>query len=456
MSDQDRHILGDPLAVRPPENNERQEKSDQRAKSVSEESNDNYDLENLSKGDEKNIQGRSLGKEDLSDFQKELTEYKDRSLTSGKSESNNSRQFSHFRKNDTGLGQPDFEPSDQEKDSIHPVSSDEVDKLKKESSDLAMEFEQKLLEFERTGFKLPRGIFHTALWIMLFLGALCGIFLINQGLRFAVQVSSLTVPWNVLVSTIFLFFIGIILLVIFKVFRKFFRFRKLTKIDIKALNLLAQRKRFQRLAEKKKDEARQILSDYLKDFNVEDSNFQLPGIKKRDREKLIIFRQSLMDKKGYIDNDQWLREFDESFVHMLDKAASKRTRIFTKTVAMGTAASPIKFIDQIIVLYASFKLIGELLQIYNLRPAMGQSSLILSRAIIQAYLSGVIGEQAEAGVESFSDYYENIFGEISLATGVSAVSDATRFILPKVSQGALNGFLIWRLARQARKMLRPI
>ncbi|MFN2267873.1 MAG: DUF697 domain-containing protein, partial [Desulfonatronovibrio sp.] len=247
-----------------------------------------------------------------------------------------------------------------------------------------------------------------------------------------------------------------ILLVIFKIFQKLFRFSKLTKIDLKALNLLAQRKRFQRLAEKKKDEAKQTLSDYLEDFKIDDSNFQMPGIDSRDREKLIISRQSLMDKKGYVDSDQWLREFDESFVRMLDQAASKRTRVYTKTVAMGTAASPIKFIDQIIVLYASFKLIGELLQIYNLRPAMGQSSLILSRAIIQAYLSGVIEEQAEAGVESFSDYYENIFGEISLATGISAVSDATRFILPKVSQGALNGFLIWRLARQARKMLRPI
>ncbi|MFN2342934.1 MAG: DUF697 domain-containing protein, partial [Desulfonatronovibrio sp.] len=405
---------------------------------------ENDGSENSSRKDEKNNRGLSLSEEKSSCFQKES------------SESNNANKFSHLRENDTGLGQPDFEPSAQEKEDISSVSADEIDRLKKESADLTMEFEQKLLELEQTGFKLPRGIFRTAMWIMVFLGALCGIFLINQGLRFAAQVSSLTLPWNILVSTAFLFFVGMILLVIFKIFQKLFRFSKLTKIDLKALNLLAQRKRFQRLAEKKKDEARQTLSDYLEDFKIDDSNFQMPGIDSKDREKLIIFRQSLMDKKGYVDSDQWLREFDESFVRMLDQAASKRTRVYTKTVAMGTAASPIKFIDQIIVLYASFKLIGELLQIYNLRPAMGQSSLILSRAIIQAYLSGVIEEQAEAGVESFSDYYENIFGEISLATGISAVSDATRFILPKVSQGALNGFLIWRLARQARKMLRPI
>lgn len=456
MSDQDRHILGDPLTMKPPEDNEKKVKSEQLASSVSQESKDNDDLENLSKKDEKNIQGASLSEEKLSCFQKESIEHKDKRLSFENSEGNNSNKLSHFRKNDTGLGQPDFAPSGQEKDSISSVSPDEIDKLRKESSDLAMEFEQKLLELEQTGFKLPRGIFRTALWIMVFFGALCGILLINQGLRFAAQVSSLTLPWNILVSIAFLFFMGIILLVIFKVFQKFFRFSRLDRVDLKALNLLAQRKRFQRLAERKKDEARQTLSDYLKDFKVDDSSFQLPGIDSKDREKLIIFRQSLMDKKGYVDSNQWLREFDESFVHILDKAASRRTRVYTKTVAMGTAASPIKFIDQVIVLYASFKLIGELLQIYNLRPAMGQSSLILSRAIIQAYLSGVIGEQAEAGVESFSDYYENIFGEISLSTGISALSDTTRFILPKVSQGALNGFLIWRLARQARKMLRPI
>ncbi len=361
-----------------------------------------------------------------------------------------------IRKNDTGLGQPDFEPSSEEKENIRSVSLEEMERLRRQQDDLRAEFEEKLLELEKTGLRIPAGLYRFALWIMIFIGAVLGLFLVSQGVRFAAQVSSLSVPWNILAIALFLFFLGIILLVVVRICSKFLVLKKKSKLDLKALNVLAQRKRFQQLALKKKDEAREALAGYILDYNVNSSRAALPGLEKKDLEKLSIFKQSLADKKGYIDSTRWLKEFEESFVHILDKAARKRIRAYTRTVAVGTAASPIRFIDQMIVLYSSLRLINELLEIYNLRPAFGQSATVLSRAIIQAYLSGVIGEQSEAGVEAFSDYYESIFGEISFATGISAATDATRFILPKVSEGALNGFLIWRLGRQAQKMLRPL
>jgi len=361
-----------------------------------------------------------------------------------------------IRKKDTGLGQPDFEPISQDRQNIKNISHEEMDSLRLDQEDLRRQFEEKLLEFEKTGIRIPVAIYRTVLWIMIFTGAVLGLFMIVQGVRFAGQVSSLAFPWNVLATALFLFFLGIILLVVVMVLKKFLAFKTLARIDLKALNKLAERKRFQQLAQRKKDEARGVLAGYLQDYNINDPRTAVPGLEKADLKKLVLFRQSLMDKKGYVDSARWLREFNESFVHVLDKAARKRIRAYTSTVAVGTAASPVKFIDQMIVLYASLKLIGELLEIYNLRPAFGQSALILSRAIIQAYLSGVIGEQSETGVEAFSDYYESIFGEISFATGISAATDATRFILPKVSEGALNGFLIWRLGRQAQKMLRPL
>ncbi len=361
-----------------------------------------------------------------------------------------------IRQNDTGLGQPEFEPSAEEKHNITNVSREDLDRLRQDQDDIQRQFEEKLLELEKTGFRIPGAIYRTVLWTMIFIGGILGLFMVNQGVRFAGQVTSLPLPWNIVAALAFLFFLGIIFVVIVRIAWKFMAFKKLTRVDIKALNFLAQRKKFQKLAARKKDEARKIMVDYLQDFNLDDPKMAVPGLEKVELKKLGSFKQSLVDKKGFMDSAQWLKEFDESFVHVLDKAARKRIRSYTRTVALGTAASPIKFIDQMIVLYASLKLIGELLVIYNLRPAFGQSAAILSRAIIQAYLSGVIGEQSEAGAEAFSEYYESIFGEISFATGVSAVTDATRFILPKVSEGALNGFLIWRLGRQAQRMLRPL
>ncbi len=360
------------------------------------------------------------------------------------------------RKNDSGLGQPDFKPSSAQRQNIKTVSREEMDRLRQDEEDLSRQFEEKMLELERTGIRIPGSVYRFALWAMIFIGAVLGLFMVNQGVRFAGQVSSLAFPWNILAAAFFLFFLGIILLVIARISHKFLAYKKMARVDLKALNVLAQRKRFQQLALKKKDEARKVLLGYLLDYNVSDPKVVIPGLEKGKLEKLGSIRQSLIDKNEYTDSDKWLKDFDESFVHVLDKAAGKRIRAYARTVAVGTAASPVKIIDQMVVLYASLKLIGELLQIYNLRPAFGQSAAILSRAIIQAYLSGVIGEQSEAGVEAFSEYYESIFGEISFATGISAATDATRFILPKVSEGALNGFLIWRLGKRAGRLVRPI
>jgi uncharacterized membrane protein YcjF (UPF0283 family) len=366
------------------------------------------------------------------------------------------KQDPGVRKNDSGLGQPDFEPSSKERQKMRNVSREEMDRLRQDQEKLRKQFEEKLLEFERTGIRIPKVFYRLALWTVVFIAGILGLFMVTQGVRFAGQVTALPYPWDIIAVSAFLFFLGIILLVMVKISGKFLAYKKMARVDLKALNALAERKRFQQLAQKKKDEAKKVLMNYLLDFKIEDPKIAVSGLEKTDLEKLGSFKKSLIDKKGYADSAQWLKEFDESFVQVLDKAARKRIRSFTRTVAVGTAASPIRFIDQMVVLYASLKLISELLEIYNLRPASGQSAVILSRAIIQAYLSGVIGEQSEAGVEAFSDYYESIFGEISFATGLSAVTDATRFILPKVSEGALNGFLVWRLGRQAQKMLRPL
>jgi len=373
---------------------------------------------------------------------------------SGRASRDRGQEDQSFRGMDTGLGQPDPEPGPA--DEMRDVSSEEIEELRREQDRLRRRFEEKLLELEQTGIRLPRVLYRTLLWTAIFLAAVLGLFLISHGVRFAGQVSALGTPWNVLAVSGFVLFTGAILVVVIKLAGRFMAFRNLARVDLKALNLLAERQRFRWLARQKKDEARDVLTGYLKEYRIQDTDAEQLGLDREELARIYACRQRLLDKRGYVDSSAWLREMDETFVYSLDRAARKRIRSYSRTVALGTAASPIRFIDQIIVLYASLRLISELLQIYNLRPALGQSMFILARAIIQAYLSGIIGEQAEAGVETFGDYYQSIFGEVSFATGVSAATDAARFVLPKAGEGALNGFLIWRLGRQAQRMLRPL
>ncbi len=359
-----------------------------------------------------------------------------------------------FRARDTGLGQPDPEP-DSEEDTSR-VSREEIEELRQEQEKLNREFQEKLLELERTGIRIPRALYRTLVWAAVFLGAILGLFLVTQGVRFAGQVSALTMPWNVLAGAGFALFTAAILVVVFKLAGKFLAFRRMDKIDLKALNLLAERRRFRQLAEQKKDEAKPVLLNYLQEFQIPEREAEGLGMDQEAVRRLKTYRQNLLDKQGYTDSSGWIQEFQESFMHVLDGIARKRIRSYSRNVALGTAASPIRFVDQLIVLYSSLKLISDLMQIYNLRPAFGQSATVLARSIIQAYLSGVIGEHSEAGVDTFAEYYQSIFGEISFASGVSAATDATRFVLPKVSEGALNGFLLWRLGKQAQGMLRPV
>ena len=361
---------------------------------------------------------------------------------------------SSFRRMDTGLGQPDPAPGPEAE--MSDVSAEEIEELRREQEKLRRQFEEKLLELEQTGIKIPRAVFRFVMWAAIFLAAVLGLFIINQGVRFAVQIQALSVPWNILAISGTVLFSAVILVVTGKLIGKFLALRSMTRIDLKALNLLSERRRYRYLAEQKKEEAKEVLAGYLKDYKLDDREGSALGLDKQDIVRLHSHRRNLLDSSGYADSAHWLKELDETFVHILDRTARKRIRTYTRAVALGTAASPIRFIDQMIVFYASLKLISELTQIYSLRPAMGQSVTILARSIIQAYLSGLIGEHAEAGVDTLGDYYENIFGEISLTTGISAATDAARFIMPKAGEGALNGFLVWRLGKHAQKMIRPL
>ncbi|WP_028575263.1 DUF697 domain-containing protein [Desulfonatronovibrio hydrogenovorans] len=360
------------------------------------------------------------------------------------------------RRNDSGLGSPDFEPDSEQVKRIDPVSREEINQLRQEQEEFQRQFEEKILELEKTGIRIPRFFYSFMLWSLIFAGSLIGLLLLSQGIRLASQISVLAFPWNLLTALGALFFLSLIIMAGAKALKGFLVLKKHSKIDLKTLNALARRRRFRYLAEKKKEEAREVLKEYLREYPADDVQKTIPGLDREAVDRLRAHKKQLLEDQGWMEADQWLKKMDETFARILDNAARKRTRTYIRTVGLGTAASPVKFIDQFIVLYASLRLISELMVIYNLKPAPGQSATILARAIIQAYLGGVIGEQAEAGFEAFSDYYEEIYGEVTTVSGISAASEAARKIMPKMGEGALNSFLIWRLARQARKMLRPL
>jgi uncharacterized membrane protein YcjF (UPF0283 family) len=361
-----------------------------------------------------------------------------------------------LRQNETGLGEPDFEPTARERERIRSVPQKEIQRMYQEQDDLEAEFEKKFQEMQQSGVKIPRFIYSFVLWGMVFFGAVLGLFIVNQGIIFFVSLSSLSAPWSLFAKAVVFVLVSLIAIVVAKIFKFFILFKKNTKVDLKALNVLNERGRLRAQVRMKSDEARRELTTYLKSHAMDENHAIRLCLAKDELRKLKTHRENLLGNKAYLDSSQWLNEFDSSIVSLLDIAAKKRIGTYAKSVALGTAASPIKLIDQLIVMYASFSLISELMRIYNLKPAFGQSAAILARSIVHAYLSGAIGEHIGSGFESVAESVESVYAELGMSGTASVGSGIMGAIAPKVAEGGLNGLLIWRLGKQAQKLLRPL
>lgn len=96
-------------------------------------------------------------------------------------------------------------------------------------------------------------------------------------------------------------------------------------------------------------------------------------------------------------------------------------------------------------------LIKELAFLYGLRPALGQSVAILARSILQTYLGGLLQDATEAAADT-------LWGEVSESLGDMAMRIPASIpqVGAKATEGAVNGFLIWRLGKQTISLLQPV
>jgi hypothetical protein len=105
-----------------------------------------------------------------------------------------------------------------------------------------------------------------------------------------------------------------------------------------------------------------------------------------------------------------------------------------------------------IILYSSMALIKDLLCLYHVRPAFGQAGVLLARAILNTYLSGLFEGFTENAADSVADSVHHLTGEMTEALGSSLL----RTLGAKVTEAGLNGYLIHRLGNSTVRMLRPV
>lgn len=347
-----------------------------------------------------------------------------------------------LREGDTGLGTPN--PTAQ-LDNIRILSNAEQDILLKETDqELEERFNQKLKSLRSSGLRIPPSIYRVGLWLLLLCSGVLGLFIISEAASLYQNIRSLPLIWQYIASGAGLVFILLIALVVIKLFLQLFGLKRSPQINIQALSILEERNDLRELAQRHAQEARLELTTYLNNYPLDNHPLLYSiGINTATISELESARSDLLNSPHPISAPDWLELFKERFQRPIDRVAKQRIKRYAGKVALGTAASPIGIVDQVVVLYGSLAMIKDILSLYNVRPAFAQSAVVLSRAIMQAYLSGMLGSATESGVDTLSDSYEEWTGELF----AGSLTGSLKAVFSKTAEAGLNGFLLWRLGK---------
>lgn len=359
-----------------------------------------------------------------------------------------------LREGDTGLGLPDFVPQEVRRLTVQETQQHE----KRREEDWREQFERKLAELEAanaSNFQLPAGV-RSFLSAAILLGVcFLSLLLISQMLSAAANLKALPETARWLVGSAVVVIGGVVSYYLGRMGVLFFRLKTQQQLNIRALNILAERRQMQAVAEEKSREARQIFTSYLRDYSTERmplEKFAALGLDAECVGKLRAARERLLNVEYAETSKQWLDEYRESFQSVLDEAAKARVWTYALKAGVATSTSPYPLLDQAIVLYTCTAMIGDLMKLYNIRPALGQTGVILAQAITHAYLVGVFDDAAHTAANTMSETLKGM-----AHTGPEMVGlRAAKFVSTKLAEGTINGMLVRRLGRQTVRMLQPM
>jgi len=337
------------------------------------------------------------------------------------------------------------------------LSDEETEDYRTKLDDQMRERAETILEEmeTRNSWKLPRPVKRFLSLSMLLLSAFLGIFIINQVVIFSNEIRSMPALWCWPAVIFFAIFTLIIIGVIVLLCWKLISLQRNQQINPEALRVLSERYHLQQVAAEKKQQALIFLNRYLKNYPVDRKDRRRLiklGLKPEEWLRVTTAIDSLRAQTEAADIDLWLSDFKTNFQKTLDSFAKRRIRQYALKVGSGTALSPVSIVDQMIVFYGCAGLIKELLLIYNLCPAWGQSWIILSRSIIHTYLSGVIEGATETAADAGADAISEFMGDsFHFLTGTIG-----RAVGARTAEATLNGLLIWRLGKAIMNQLQPI
>ena len=355
------------------------------------------------------------------------------------------------RADDTGAGIPQSEGLE----NARLLDEAEVAEDRQRDEQKRKDAAERFLQDQATTLQIPRGLVRVALATAVVAASLTGLLVLGQVASLIVDVGNMSAPWNWILGTVAALFLATILWVASKLALLLVRLQRNPAVDLAALQALRERRAWQRLAIEHTESAETEIREYLGSYKLDAkarTSLLAAGMEAREFDALTEAKQHLLDEDLHLPPTDWLQEFSVRFQAGLDTVAERQTKSYGLRAAVGTALSPLPLLDQAVVLYSSLKLIRDLLVLYNLRPTIGHTVIVLTHATVQTYLGGVAQNVTEAGTEAA---WREIVGPPEELLGASVAGVAAK-ATAKFAEGAANGLLVWRLGRRTTTFIQPV
>ncbi|MCD8141138.1 MAG: DUF697 domain-containing protein [Planctomycetaceae bacterium] len=236
--------------------------------------------------------------------------------------------------------------------------------------------------------------------------------------------------------------------------RSWLRLRRMRQVDLAALEELRRRAKSREDGLEHMQAARASLEEYLLAYPLSAARQPVllgAGLTAEAIEKLARSRDFLVGRS--VDSMTWLDDFGRGFQDELDRAARARIKAWSLRAAGCVIASPLPFLDAVLVLTIALKMLRDVCVIYNIRASRSGLLLLLNKAIAAAFIAGVAEQATEIAGGYAAEELSEMVGEgvlVSLGARVAGV------VAPKLGEGAVNAFFIHRLGRSAVRMVQPL
>lgn len=355
------------------------------------------------------------------------------------------------REGDHGLGVPEFEPENErtlshEETEAHRLRLEE--RMRQKAEAMLEDLEQ------QEGWRLPRSVRNGLSVFLIVIAALMGMFITAEIVQFFTTVSAMSAGPRWLATGAMILFGGILIVAFFGLLWGVFRLQRAPQLHLKAMKILSERRQLQIFAIQRQKDARTKLRRYLRDYPLSgkgQKRLTALGLREGELASLKLARDRLLDQSRPVGAEDWLDDFQKGFQVILDDLAQRRVKQYARRIAIGTAASPIPFVDQMIVLYGCIALVRDMSTIYQLRPAFGQTVLTLARSIVNTYLSGMLEDLTENAIDGLGSLEELVGDGLGILTGTVG-----KAVSAKAAEASLNALLIWRLGRRTIGLLQPV